>query len=150
MKSIFTYFDANNTQNKLEFHEFIIFLFLLLRGTQEEKIDFFFELIAGKVKQAGTFFDLKNFYSKVNNTASYIYRQEAENEMAKTIFQLMNISEYSKVSKVVFSSFLQKNPNLMDLFDMVEINVEKGNQLKIENYLGEFLIKNIWGCYGKN
>jgi hypothetical protein len=74
----------------------------------------------------------------VNNTASYIYRQEAENEMTKTIFQLMGISEYSKVSRTQFSNFLQKNPNLMDLFDMVEINVEKGNQLKIENYLGKF------------
>lgn len=57
--------------------------------------------------------------------------------MARTIFQLMNISEYSQVSKREFSNFLQANPTLLDLFDMVEINVAKGNQLKIENYLGK-------------
>jgi hypothetical protein len=108
-----------------------------LKGTQEDKISFIFEFIAGKGSYHFTFIDLKVFYTKVNNTVSNMYRQEAENEMARTIFQLMNISEYSKVSKEQFSKFLQNHPKLLDLFDMVEVNVEKGKQLKIENYLGD-------------
>ena len=71
---------------------------------------------------------------------SNMYRQEAENEMARTVFQLMNVSEYSKVKKEYFFNFLEEHPNLLDLFDMVEINVEKGKQLKIENYLGNTII----------
>ena len=112
-------------------------MFLLLKGTQEDKISFIFEFIAGKGKQDFSFIDLKVFYTKVNNTVSNMYRQEAENEMARTMFQLMNISEYSKVTKRQFSQILQAQPNLLDFFDMVEIKVEKGKQLKIENYLGE-------------
>lgn len=136
LKSIFEYFDDNNNKTKLEFHEFIKFLFLLLKGTQEDKISFIFEFIAGKNKSEFSFIDLKVFYTKVNNTVSNMYRQEAENEMARTMFQLMNISEYSKVNKEQFSQILQVQPGLLDFFDMVEIKVEKGKQLKIENYLG--------------
>lgn len=143
LTGIFELVDENNSNNKIEFHEFIKFLFLLLKGSQEDRINFIFKFIAGKEKESFSFIDLKNFYAKVNNTFSNEYRQEVETEMAKTVFQLIKVSQYLEISREVFKGFLRQNPNLMDLFDMMEVNLEKGKQLKIENYLGKSLYKHL-------
>lgn len=136
LKKIFEIFDDSNENEKLEFKEFIKFVFLLLKGSQKQRINFIFRFIAGKNKSHFTFVELKNFYARVNNTFSYEYRHEAETDMALTVFQLMDMNQSSKIQKEDFIDFLKSNPNLFDLFDILEINLEKGKQLKIENSLG--------------
>lgn len=55
----------------------------------------------------------------------------------------MDMNQSSKVQKEKFIEFLKLNPNLFDLFDILEINLEKGKQLKIENSLGKIHSKMI-------
>lgn len=137
LKKIFEIFDDSNENQQLEFKEFIKFVFLLRKGSQKERVNFIFKFIAGKNKDFFTFVQLKNFYARVNNTFSYEYRHEAETDMALTVFQLMDMNQSSKITKDKFINFLKMNPNLFDLFDILELNLEKGKQLKIENSFGK-------------
>lgn len=83
----------------------------------------------------------------MNETSSHEYSQVAETEMARIVFKLMDVTEYKRISKVKFRNFLTENPNLIDLFDMLEVNTKKGKALKIENYLGSYLIFDLKGVY---
>lgn len=67
--------------------------------------------------------------------------------MARIVFKLMDVTEYKRISKVKFRNFLTENPNLIDLFDMLEVNTKKGKALKIENYLGTYSIFALKGIY---
>jgi Ca2+-binding EF-hand superfamily protein len=134
------YLVDSKEEGLINFEDYFQFIFFLFKGTLKKKLKFIFKIIAGKDKKDFSFMDLKNFYTLVNNTSSNEHRQMAETELARTVFKLINLSEFSKITFEHFCNFLTKNPNLIDLFDVIELNVEKGKELKMQTHLGRLNI----------
>ena len=139
LQSLFCLVDKKGNSS-IQFEDYFQFVFLLLKGEQKKKIYFLFQLIAGKDAKFFSQIDLKVFYTKVNNTFSNEHRHIAETETARTVFKLMNLSDFSRVSFNLFYKFLLLNPHLVDLFDVIHLNFEKGKQLKMQTYLGTIFI----------
>ena len=133
----------NEDKGLIYFENFFRFVFLLFKGDLLSKIKFIFKLIAGKTSISFSFVNLKTFYTRVNNTSSNEYRQVAETETALTVFKLIGVSEFSQISYNKFKDFLLNAPDLLDLFDVIEINVEKGKQLKLQTHLGITILNRL-------
>lgn len=121
--------------HRIGFEDYFKFIYFLFKGSLKSKLKFIFKIIAGPNRTEFSFMDLKSFYTLVNNTASHEHRQTAETELARTVFKLINLSEFSKISFDRFREFLTQNPSLIDLFDVIEINVEKGRELKMQSHM---------------
>lgn len=142
-----------NAKEQINFVQFARFIILMLEGSQEQKIQFIFKLIAPKDGDTFDKNDLIAFFKLCNGSSSeHLFnvseadiddQNSPERDMAMITFDLMGKPYSSPVSRLEFVEFIQQNENNIELFNFLSADARTGRRnVKAQKDLHS-LLKNL-------
>ena len=118
----------------IEFTEFMNYIILLLEGSKREKNEFIFRFICQKGYNYFNLDNLIDFYGMINreevfNKFSEIQVESEEEDMAKIVFDMMEIGYNGEVGLDDFENFISMDSKNQNLFNFLSVDAD----LRIKN-----------------
>ena len=139
---MFKIVDGDNSQ-RIDFVEFMSYIFLLLDGSKEEKAYYIYRMIAVETLDHFVFQDLINFYKQVDRRedmqSGFVDYFEARNEhefeeIARIVFDVLSKPYDAVIDFTEFKNALMDNPELIDLFNFLNADIDLNmNGFRIKN-----------------